>query len=241
LQTIGDAAEPVRTRRRDVIFDALPAMALPILIIGGITGGVFTPTEAGMIALVYVFILTIGVYRDIRLPDFYPILRRSVYFYSIVLIAGGAATIFGWVLAIMGAPEMIGEYLKHVDVGWFGYFVISILILLAIGTFLDPFPAIIIFAPLFLAGAEALGINPVHFGVVAVTTLAFGMVTPPYGLVLLIVSNLAGCSVRRAAVAMVPFWIATVAVILLVAAVPAISLWLPELLLPDLFIGGRVE
>ncbi len=220
---------------------ALPALVLPVLIIGGITGGIFTATEAGMAALLYVLLLTMVVYRDIRPRDLYPILRRSVLFYSIVLIAGGTATVFGWVLTLLGAPDLIEQLLGMFDVGWLGYMLLSIAFLLIIGTFLDPFPAIIIFAPLFLSGATELGVNPVHFGVVVVTTLAFGMVTPPYGLVLLIVSNLAGCSVQRAAIAMIPFWLATLVVILLVAAVPSVSLWLPELLLPDLFIGGRVE
>ena len=224
-----------------IIAAAMPALALPVLIIGGITGGIFTATEAGMVALLYVLFLTVVVYRDIGANDLYPILRRSVFFYAIVLIAGGAATVFGWVLTLLGAPDLIGQVIAGFDVGAFGYILLSVVILLIIGTFLDPFPAIIIFAPLFLSGAESLGVNPVHFGVVVVTTLAFGMVTPPYGLVLLIVSNLAKCSVQRAAVAMVPFWLATLGVILLVAAVPSVSMWLPELLLPDLFIGGRVE
>jgi tripartite ATP-independent transporter DctM subunit len=223
------------------VLAALPALILPILIIGGITGGIFTATEAGMAALLYVLLLTMVIYRDFCPRQLYPILRRSVFFYSIVLIAGGAATVFGWVLTLLGAPDQIEWLLGIFDVGWLGYMLVSIVILLIIGTFLDPFPAIIIFAPLFLTGAAELGVDPVHFGVVVVTTLAFGMVTPPYGLVLLIVSNLAGCNVHRAAVAMVPFWLATLAVILLVAAVPSVSLWLPELLLPDLFIGGRVE
>lgn len=227
--------------RRETIIAALPALALPVLIIGGITGGIFTATEAGMVALVYVVLLTMVVYRDIHVRNLYGILRRSVFFYAIVLIAGGAATVFGWVLTLLGAPDLIEAAIQVADVGSLGYIVIAIAIFIVIGTFLDPLPAIIIFAPLFLPGAEALGIEPVHFGVVVVTTLAFGMVTPPYGLVLLIVANLADCSVQRAAVAMIPFWLVTVAVILLVAAVPAVAMWLPELLLPDIFIGGRIE
>lgn len=215
---------------------AMPAFAVPLIIILGITQGFFTATEAGAAALIFLLAISLFLYRDISIKGIGQVFRDSVAFYSLPVLAAGAATLFGWVITLLGAQTAMRNFIDSFDVSALGFMTLAFLVFLAVGTFLDAFPAIVIFAPLFLAGAEELGIHPVLFGVVVVMTLALGLVTPPYGLCLLIAARLADVSPTKAVRALMPLWLVTTAIIFTIIVFDDLALAIPRAVYPELFL-----
>jgi tripartite ATP-independent transporter DctM subunit len=213
----------------------LPALLIPVFIIVGITGGVFTATEAGAVALAYTLVLTILIYRDIKVRQLGSVFRDAVLLYGLPLIAVATATPFGWMLTLLGAQDVVRDIIASFDLTPFTFMVLIIVVFAVIGTFLDGIPAIIIFVPLFLPGAAALDIHPIHLGIVITMVLAMGLVTPPYGLCLLIANKLARSRMSSVIPAMVPFVLAELIIILLVAFYPDVALFVPRLVAPELF------
>lgn len=214
---------------------AMPALAVPLIIILGITQGFFTPTEAGAAALIFLLAISLFLYRDISVKGVGQVFRDSVAFYSLPVLAAGAATLFGWVITLLGAQAAMRDFIDSFEVSAIGFMALAFFVFLAVGTFLDAFPAIVIFAPLFLAGAEELGIHPVLFGVIVVMTLALGLVTPPYGLCLLIASRLADVSPTAAVRALMPLWLITTAIIFIIIVFDDLALAIPRAVYPDQF------
>lgn len=212
---------------------ALPLM-IPIIIMGGILTGWFTPTEAGLVAVAYiVFVLIPLAYRGHirRLPrDF----ANAGLLYSIPLAAVAAASAFGWMLAYLKAPNIVAGWIA--DVAGPNPLVIMFLLValfVVVGDFIDAVPAIIIFMPIILALTDLGQINPVHMGVVIVVTLAFGLITPPYGLSLLMASKFVGVSFIPAVMRSLPLYLIFFATIAFCVLFPQVVLWLPKMLLPE--------
>lgn len=212
---------------------AILSLVIPVIVIGGIIIGVFTATEASLIAVVYTFFLSI-LYREFSFAKFYRITKFSVGFFSLSLFCVAAASLWGWVLAYYSVPQSIVASLDAVGLlsSELLVFAFVILIFLIVGTFMDAIPAIIILQPIIGEIGSKVGINPYHMGVVIVLTLAIGLITPPYGLCLLIASDLAGISVPKALKALIPFFIISLIVVLVAILFPDVMLFIPKLVMP---------
>jgi tripartite ATP-independent transporter DctM subunit len=218
-----------------VVLRGVPALVIPVLVIGGVAGGLFTATEAGAVALGYTLILTIVVFRDLKVNSLGRFFRDSVLLYSLPMLAVAAAAPFGWMLTLLGAQDIVASLIQSLDLTPFTFLLLVIGVFLVLGTFLDGIPAIIIFAPLFAQGAVDLGIHPIQLGIIISVVLAIGLVTPPYGLCLLIAARLARVPVIRTLPALAPFLGAEILVCVLLAAFPELALFIPRVFAPDLF------
>src|SRR5947207_522029 len=212
---------------------ALP-MVIPVIIMGGILTGGVTPTEAGMAAAAYILLVLIPVLnpRHIRrLPgDF----MYTGLLYSLPLAAVAGASAFGWMLAYLRGPDTVAEYISHyagTDPRMIMLLLVALFVI--VGDFIDAVPAIIIFMPIILKLTQVGHINPVHMGVVIITTLVFGLITPPYGLSLLIASKFVGVPFYRAMLRSFPLYIVFFATIAFTVLFPDVVLWLPKQLLPQ--------
>jgi tripartite ATP-independent transporter DctM subunit len=210
----------------------LPLM-IPLIIMGGILTGWFTPTEAGMIAAVYIIVVLVpllarGHIRNLPLDFVY-----TGLLYSIPLALVAAASAFGWMLAYLRGPDIVAGWIE-VFAGHDGRLIMLFLVLLfiVIGDFMDAVPAIIIFMPIVIKLNELGDIKPLHMGVVLITTLVFGLITPPYGLSLLIASKFVGVAFPRAMYASLPIYVVFFITIGFTVLFPDVVLYLPKLLLP---------
>ena len=212
---------------------ALP-MVIPFIILGGILTGWFTPTEAGMIAVVYIVAVLIPVMRPGHAKHLVHDFAHAGLLYSIPMAAVAAASAFGWMLAYLRAPEVVAGWIADVA-GPNPLLIMFFLVVLfvIVGDFVDAVPAIIIFMPIINALTELGQINPVHMGVVVVVTLAFGLITPPYGLALLMASKFVGVSFTKAVVRSLPIYTVFFFTIGFCVLFPQVVLWLPKLFLPE--------
>lgn len=209
--------------------DSVLALGVPVIVIGGIVGGVATPTEAAVLAVWYALILGLFVYRTIHIKDIPPLLINTVKLAALPLFALAAASVFSYLLAFYRVPLLIESWIGGVSPAWL--LLAIVFIWLFIGTFLDAVPAMIITIPILAPSVQAAGIDPVHYGVVSVMALAVGLVTPPYGLCLLLAAKIGNVSVSEAFKGSAPFFLTIMIVIGLCALFPAFVTWLPGLAL----------
>ena len=212
---------------------ALP-MVIPVIIMGGILTGWFTPTEAGMVASVYIMAVIIPIMRPRhiwQLPgDF--IYTGMIYSLPLALVAGASA--FGWMLAYLRGPDAVAELIStHAGTDPVMIMVLLVLLFILVGDFIDAIPAIIIFMPIINKLTELGSIKPVHMGVVIITTLVFGLITPPYGLCLLVASKFVGVPFYRAMFRSLPLYLVFLFTIAFVVLFPDAVLWLPKQFLPQ--------
>lgn len=211
------------------------ALLTPILVIGGIVGGIVTPTESAIIAAGYALILGVFVYRTVTVKDLSHIFYDTGRFASISLFAIGTASAFGWMLAFYNVPRLIVETLTANEFGMFGTAVIIAMLFLFFGLFIDAIPTIIILGTVLLPVAAAADIHPIAFAIIGIISLAFGLVTPPYGLCLLISAAIGGMNVvnvlRDVCIILAPMLL----ILMLIIVFPEIALWLPRTLMPMTF------
>lgn len=210
------------------ILDAVPSLLLIIIVIGGILKGVFTATEGSAIAVVYSLILSL-IYREMKLSDLPKIFLSSAQMTAIVIFMIGVSSIMSWVMAFANIPQKIAELLLGVTDSKVIILIIMNIILLVIGTFMDPTPAVLIFTPIFLPIVEKFGMTPVHFGIMLVFNLCIGTITPPVGPILF-----TGCKVGRVSIEevfkwLLPFYTVTILILFLVTFIPGFSLVLPQM------------
>jgi len=212
---------------------AVPMM-IPVIIMGGILTGQFTPTEAGIIAVAYIVLFAIPVLNFRHLRALPRAMALAGLLYSIPLITIGAASAFGWMLAYLRGPAVVSEWIASAA-GNDPFMIMLLLVglFVIVGDFIDAVPAIIIFMPLIMDLTKNADINPVHMGVVIITTLAFGLITPPYGLCLLMAAKFVDIKFSRAMVASLPIYIVFFATIAFTIFFPEVVLWLPKKLLPQ--------
>ncbi len=208
---------------------AIPSILLIFIVLGGILGGVFSPTEASAIAVAYALLLAVVFYREVRISDLPGIFLRSAKTTAIVMILIGASQAMSWVLAYEQVPQMVSEALLGVSSNPFIILLIVNLMLLVVGVFMDMTPAILIFTPIFLPALMGIGLHPVHIGIMMIANLCIGLCTPPVGSCLFV-----GCSVGNITIAnvirpMLPFFIAMFIALMLITYIPQISMWLPRL------------
>lgn len=212
---------------------AVPLM-IPFIIMGGILTGQFTPTEAGIIAVAYIVFVAIPLLNRRHYRHLPRDMAMTGLLYSIPLITIGAASVFGWMLAYLRGPAVVSGWISSAAGG---DPVLIMLLLVAlfvvVGDFIDAIPAIIIFMPIIDDLTKNADINPVHMGVVIIVTLAFGLITPPYGLALLMASKFVGVRFGRAMLASFPIYVVFLAAIAFCIFFPEVVLWLPKHLLPE--------
>ncbi len=208
-------------------------LLVPVIIIGGVLSGEFTATEAGMIACVYTVSLIFGIFRSADWRSMPKVLTEAVVIYSQPLLAVAGAMVFGWLLAYFDAPAQVAELSGPVaqDATLALLFICAVFIVL--GTFMDGIPAIIIFMPIVQELVRTSGANDIHTGLVVVMTLALGLVTPPYGLCLLLASIIGNVKISEVMGQMVIFYGLFLAIVLLIIFVPEIALFLPRLVMPQ--------
>lgn len=212
-----------------VFIDAIPSLLLILIVIGGIIYGAFTATEGSAIAVVYALLLSF-IYRTIKVSDLPRILIESTRTTAIVIFLIGVSTIMSWVMAFTGIPKLIADTLLGFTDNMIVILIIMNIVLLIVGTFMDPTPAILIFTPIFLPIVLQFGMDPVHFGIMVVFNLSIGTITPPVGPVLFVGARVAKMKIEEVIKPLIPFFAVTVAVLLLVTYIPALSLWLPNFL-----------
>ncbi len=223
-----------RSTWQDVVrltWDALPSLALIVIIMGGIISGVFTATEASAIAVVYTLILAVGVYREVKVTELPKIILDSAITTSIVLLLIGASMGMSWAMANADIPYMISDALLAVSENPLVLLLIINITLLIVGVFMDMTPAVLIFTPIFWPIAQEMGLDPVHFGIMMTFNLCIGICTPPVGSALFIGCSVGGVSIDKVIKPLLPFYAVLFATLLLVAYVPEISLFLPRLIL----------
>ncbi len=206
------------------------ALMMPVIILGGILSGVFTPTEAGVAAVAYALVIGTLVHRDLRWNHVATVLRSTVTGTAVVMFLVATSTLFAWLMTVERVPQEIAATMM----GWTTNVVLQLMLinvfLLVLGTVLDVAPALILAVPVLLPLVKQLGVDPVHFGVIVVVNLVVGLITPPVAPTLVITAGIAGISLDRITAAIWRFLITLLAVLLLVTYIPALSTWLPSLL-----------
>lgn len=206
----------------------LPIMT-PVLLIGGMTTGLFTPTEGAIAASVWAMFLGIVWYRTMHWKMFVKVCLDSVETTATVMFIVAAASIFGWMLTATGVTAAIAEWVLGFTKEAWVFLLLANLLMLFVGCFLEPTAAITILVPLLLPIAQQLGVDPVHFGLVMVLNLMIGLLHPPMGMVLFVLARVAKLSVERTTVAILPWLIPLLASLVILTYVPAIGMWLPRL------------
>jgi tripartite ATP-independent transporter DctM subunit len=212
------------------VWAALPALMIPVIIMGGIMFGMFTPTEAAAVAAVYALIVPPIFYRQPSWRELPAIFADSARLSGVIGLIIGFVGAFGWVLTYSKFPFIVAEAISQIAPHWFVFIFIVIFLYLILGTFLTPSEIILVTVPVLLPVAEALGVHPIHFGLVCVVASAIGHVTPPVGLCLFVGMAVSGLPMEKLVPPLLPFIAAIVAVLLLLAVFPEVSLFLPRLL-----------
>ena len=216
-------------RLRRTFVRALPALGMPVIIIGGIVGGVFTPTEAAAVAVLYGLVVAMVIHRDLGVRDLPALVLRAAALSAAVMVIIGAASIFGWLVANANVPAHLAAWIKSVSEQPWTYLLLINVLLMVVGMFMESIAAILILVPVLMPIAIDYGIEPVHFGLVVVMNFAIGMVTPPYGITLFVASSIAERSIVQVSRRMFWPWLMMTAILVLVTYVPDIPLFLPRL------------
>ncbi|SMP56814.1 C4-dicarboxylate transporter, DctM subunit [Sphaerochaeta associata] len=209
--------------------DSIWALLTPVTILGGIYSGIFTPTEAAAFSCLYAMIVGLFIYKELTIKALLRCLFNSIKGTGIILGIVAVTQLFSWIMTREGLPQQIALLSSTISDNPYVFMLIISVILLVVGMFLDPVPAVLIFAPILTPSAIAMGINPIHFGVVMVATFCIGLVTPPVGMTLFVASNISKRPVLVVGKKAMPFIFAMLFAILLIIFVPQISLFLPSL------------
>ncbi len=211
-------------------FQAVLPIMTPVLLIGGMTTGVFTPTEGAIAACVWAMILGFAWYRTLHFKLFVKICLDTVETTATVLFIVAAASIFGWLLTATGVTAAIGQWVLGVTDQPWQFLLLANLLMLFVGCFLEPTAAITILVPILVPICQQLGIDLVHFGLIMVLNLMIGLLHPPMGMVLFVLARVAKLSVERTTMAILPWLVPLLGSLLLITYVPSIALWLPRLM-----------
>ncbi len=206
---------------------AFLSLFLMVVIIGGILGGIFTATEAAAVAVAYSLILAMAVYREVKWRDLPDILRQTGLTTAVVMLLIAVSSSMSWIMTIANIPQTISSALVAVSENRFVLLLIINLLLLAVGTFMDMTPAVLIFTPIFLPVARQLGMSDIQFGIMMIANLCIGLCTPPVGSCLFLGCGIGKTSIANVTKPMIPFFIAMIVAVLLITFIPALSMWLP--------------
>ena len=211
--------------------EALPAIMMPLLVLGGILTGIFTPTEAAGAGVFYSLVIGSFVYRELKLERLWPILKETAILSGGIMLLVANASLFSWILAAEGIPQMVADGIKSLTQNpYLVLFWINIF-LLFMGCIMETLAIIIILVPVLLPLIKSVGIDPLHFGVVMVVNLSIDLATPPVGVNLFVASSIAKISLEKISKAVWLFLIALLVPLALITYIPQITLWVPRLFL----------
>ena len=218
-----------------LFMESFPALLTPVIIIGGIITGLYTPTEAAAFACLYSLIIGVFVYKTIKIKDLPMIILETLKLSSLSLFALCTANALGELMGYYNISAKIAGFFTSIPGGAPVFMLVVITFFTFIGTFMDAVPAMILFVPVILPSAQLIGVDPIHLGVVVIITLALGLVTPPYGLCLLIAGAISGLSIERSFKGVLPYFLVAVVVLIFVAFFPGIFIGIPKMLNPSIF------
>ena len=205
------------------------ALVMPVVVLGGIYGGITTPTEASVVAVVYALIVGMFLHREIGWRDLLPIFRKSVISSSVIMFIIACAAVFSWLLNRQGVPDAAAAWLATSFDSAAAYLLVVNGFLFIVGMFVETSASIIVLAPILQEAAERLGVDGVHFGTIMVVNLALGMITPPFGVNLFAAAQVAGCGVDKMMRYLGVFIAVVIACLMVITFVPAITLTLPQM------------
>lgn len=221
---------PTCAQAAKAFLDAMPSLLLVIIVMGGILGGIFTATEASAIAVVYTFILSVLIYREVKWGDLPRLILESVVTTSIVLLLIGFSVGMSWAMTNADIPYMISDTLMGISDNPLLILLMINIVLLIVGIFMDMTPAVLIFTPIFLPIVQQLGMDPVHFGIMMVANLCVGLLTPPVGSALFVGCSITGVKIQHLIKPLLPFYAALFVSLMMITYIPQISLFIPKLL-----------
>lgn len=216
-------------RALSVAWDAKWALICPVIILGGIYGGIFTPTEAAAVAAVYGFVIGVFVYKELNIRDSFEVIRNACVTTATIVIVIGCASVFTKVLAVARIPILVADAITGITSNQILILILINLVLLFVGCFMDTLCAIMVLAPIFLPIAVKIGVDPIHFGIIMVVNLAIGFVTPPLGINLFVASRIGKAPLDEVIKGIIPFIVIMIGVLLIITYIPAVSLILPNL------------
>jgi C4-dicarboxylate transporter, DctM subunit len=208
---------------------AVPALGMPVIILGGIIAGVFTPTEAAAIAVFYALLVELIIYRDIPIRGVPALFINSAIRSTVVMLVVGMAALLGWMITFSGLPDRVGDFLVSVSPNKYVLLFMLNILFLVIGTFMEAYAAIILLVPLLLPAVHQFGIDPIHFGVIVTVNLCIGMVTPPLGVTLFVGCSISGERIANVLKPLAPMLLGMIAVLFLITYVPWTVTYLPSL------------
>ena len=212
-----------------VFLTTLPALMTPVIILGGLISGVFTPTEASAIAVAWSLICALFIYRGLKFRDLPRLFLRAGIMTGAILILLSAAGVLGWALTIEQLPHRLANLLLSIAPNKYILLMLINILILFMGTFMDPAIIIIIMAPVLLPAIVTAGVDPLHFGMILVLNCMIGLTTPPLGVCLFVASTIGGVPVEKIVRAILPFLAASIIVLLLITYIPWLTLWLPNM------------
>jgi tripartite ATP-independent transporter DctM subunit len=226
----GDDERPTGMDILRTTWRALPAILLPVLILGGMRAGWFTPTEASVVAVFYALICGKYVYGTLKWSAVPDILWRSALLTASVLIIIAMSASFAWVLTIEGVPQAVASWISDMQLSQWTFLIVINIFLLLFGIFIEPLPGVMVLVPILAPVAAKVGIDPTHFAMIVIFNLTLGMITPPVGGLLFVTSNVSRVPMAALTRELVPFLYAHGVVLILLTFVPAISTWLPHVM-----------
>jgi tripartite ATP-independent transporter DctM subunit len=213
-------------------WEAVAGLATILIIVGGVVGGIFTPTESAAVAVVWAFVVTMFVYRDYKWSQLPTLLHNVIKTVAMVMIVIGFAAGFAYLMTLMQLPLKATMLLQSLTDDKITLLLMINVLLLVLGTFMDMAPLILICTPILLPLVTAMGVNPVQFGIVMMLNLSIGLLTPPVGTTLFVGCAIGKVSIEKVSKTLWPFWLAMLVVLLLVTYIPALTLWIPSLKYP---------
>ncbi len=212
-----------------VTWEALAGLLTVIIIVGGILGGVFTPTESAAVAAVWAFFVTMFIYRDLKWRQLPRVMVGVIKTIAMVMIVIGFAGSFGYMMTLMQIPAKATHLLLEISTNKYVVLAMINVLLLILGTFMDMAPLLLICTPIMLPVVKTIGVDPVHFGIIMMLNLSIGLVTPPVGTVLFVGCAIGKIPIERATRHLWPFWLAMLVVLMLVTYFPVFAMWIPSL------------
>ena len=210
--------------------EAFWALLIVVVVIGGIYGGIFTPTEAAGASAIYALFISLFVYRDIKFKDLYNITLDSALTTAMIFFIIANAVVFANFLTTETIPQQLTKIITDLNMGHIGFLILVNILLFIMGQFMEPSSIVLIMTPLLLPIALSLGVDPIHFGIIMVVNMELGMITPPVGLNLFVASGLTGMNLKDVVKATLPWALTLILGLIIVTYVPIISLWLPNIM-----------
>jgi len=210
--------------------DAIWGLLLIVIILGGIYSGVFTPTEAAAVSAAYAFLIAVFIYRDVRLREVPKVVAEAAKVTAMLMFIIGNAYLFAFVLTTEQVPQAMSQWITELGLPPWAFLIVLNLLLLAAGSFMEATSVVLIFAPIMFPIAVALGIDPIHLGIIMTVNMEIGMITPPVGLNLFVTSGISGLPVTKVIRAALPWLVVLLAALIIVTYVPWVSLVLPQAL-----------